>query len=197
EPDLGLDAAITAALFETTVSSRAADLGVDPDTAAALVAPPDVTSRSLEAVDPDAQGRRAVAMIAMVLLFMAIAMYGSFVLTGVVEEKSSRVVEVLLARIRPRHLLAGKILGIGALGLAQVTVLATVGAVALRVSGWGELDVPTVSPGLLGWLVVWFVLGYTFYSTAYGALGALASRTEDAQSGTGPVTFTLLAAYFL
>src|SRR5690554_5275739 len=52
EPDLGLDAAITAALFETTVSSRAADLGVDPDTAAALVAPPDVTSRSLEAVDP-------------------------------------------------------------------------------------------------------------------------------------------------
>lgn len=191
-----VETVVMSALFATAVEERAATLDLDATAAAGLLAPPELTVRSLETVDPDIEARRTMAMVAMVLLFMAIAMYGAFVLTGVVEEKSSRVVEVLLARVSPRHLLAGKILGIGALGLVQVVVIAVAAAVALRVSDWGDVELPPVSPALVLWLVVWFVLGFAFYSTAYGALGALASRSEDAQSATGPVTVLLVVSYF-
>jgi ABC-2 type transport system permease protein len=179
-----------------SVQGRAAAQGLEPSAAAEMLAPADFTARSLEPVDADIESRRLLAQVAVVLLFMAIAMYGAFVLTGVVEEKSSRVVEVLLVRVTPRHLLAGKILGIGVLGLAQVAVIVAAAVVALRLTDDGTMDVPEISAGLVVLLLLWFVLGFAFYSTAYGALGALASRTEDAQSATGPLTAVLIGSYF-
>lgn len=196
EPDTELETVVEGALFMANVQERAAELGLEPSAAAELLAPADVTARSLEPVDSDIEARRLMAMVTMVLLFMAIAMYGAFVLTGVVEEKSSRVVEVLLARVPPRHLLAGKILGIGVLGLAQVAVIAVAAAVALRLTDDGTIELPSISLGLVALLLLWFILGFAFYSTAYGALGALASRTEDAQSATGPLTAVLIGGYF-
>ncbi|HEX6325508.1 MAG TPA: ABC transporter permease [Jiangellaceae bacterium] len=196
EPDSRLESAVESALFMANVQERAAELGLDPSVAAEMLAPADFTVRSLEPVGSDIEARRLMAMVAMVLLFMAIAMYGTFVLTGVVEEKSSRVVEVLLARVTPRHLLAGKILGIGVLGLAQVAAIVAAAAVALRLTDDGAIEIPEISLGLVALLLLWFVLGFAFYSTAYGALGALASRTEDAQSATGPLTAVLIGGYF-
>lgn len=194
EPDSQLETVVGGALFMVTVQERSAELGLEPSAAAEMLAPADFTVRSLEPVDSDIEARRLMAMVAMVLLFMAIAMYGAFVLTGVVEEKSSRVVEVLMARVSPRHLLAGKILGIGVLGLAQVAVIAGAAVVALKLTDDGTI--PAISPGLVALLLLWFILGFAFYSTAYGALGALASRTEDAQSATGPLTAVLIGGYF-
>jgi ABC-2 type transport system permease protein len=194
EPDSQLETVVGGALFMATVQERSAELGLEPSAAAEMLAPADFTVRSLEPVDSDIEARRLMAMVTMVLLFMAIAMYGAFVLTGVVEEKSSRVVEVLMARVSPRHLLAGKILGIGVLGLAQVAVIAGAAVVALRLTDDGTI--PAISPGLVALLLLWFILGFAFYSTAYGALGALASRTEDAQSATGPLTAVLIGGYF-
>jgi ABC-2 type transport system permease protein len=196
EPESRLETAVDSALFMANVQERAAELGLDPSVAAEMLAPADFTVRSLEPVGSDLEARRLMAMVAMVLLFMAIAMYGAFVLTGVVEEKSSRVVEVLLARVTPRHLLAGKILGIGVLGLAQVAAIVAAAAVALRLTDDGAIEIPEISLGLVALLLLWFVLGFAFYSTAYGALGALASRTEDAQSATGPLTAVLIGGYF-
>jgi ABC-2 type transport system permease protein len=85
------------------------------------------------------------------------------VLTGVLEEKASRVVEVLLARIPARALLAGKITGIGLLGLAQIGVTALAALVA--VTAVHSIDVPAVRGPVLAWALVWFVLGYTLYAT--------------------------------
>jgi ABC-2 type transport system permease protein len=134
------------------------------------------------------------ALVMSVLLFLAITTYGSLVLSGVVEEKTSRVVEVLLARVPARNLLAGKVAGIGLLGLGQVavTALAAVAAMALVDS----FDVPAARGSVIAWAVVWFVLGYALYAMIYGALGSLASRAEDAQSVAGPVTVVLIVAYF-
>ena len=129
-----------------------------------------------------------------ILLLMAIVTYGNLVLTGVVEEKSSRVVEVLLARMPARNLLAGKVAGIGLLGFGQFAVTALAALVATLVVD--AVDLPAVSGGVLAWVVVWFVLGYALYAMAYGALGSLASRTEDASSVAGPVSYVLLAGYW-
>jgi len=116
------------------------------------------------------------------------------VLTGVLEEKASRVVEVLLARVPARAVLAGKIAGIGLLGLAQIAVIALAALVTVAIVG--SIHLPAVRGGVLAWALVWFVLGYALYATMYGALGSLGSRTEDAQSVAGPATVVLLVAYF-
>jgi ABC-2 type transport system permease protein len=127
------------------------------------------------------------------LLLLTISIYGGLVLSGVVEEKASRVVEVLLARIPARSLLTGKILGIGLLGLAQVGVTAVAALVAVTAAG--SLDLPTIRAQVLAWTVAWFVLGYALYATLFGALGSLASRPEDAQSVAGPAMMVMVASY--
>ena len=129
----------------------------------------------------------------MVLLFMAIAFYGGFVVTGVVEEKSSRVVEVLLSRLRPTELLGGKVIGIGLVGLAQFALVAGSALVALSLSR--NTLVPEAAPSTIGWVVFWFVMGYAFYSVLYATVGSLVSRQEDAQSIQFPVTAVLLIGY--
>jgi len=192
--DEQLQAVATGAIQLVAVRSRAEAAGIGPDTLAALVAPVPVENVELGLVAGRSPDDETAALIMAVLLFLAITTYGSLVLSGVVEEKTSRVVEVLLARVPARNLLAGKVAGIGVLGLGQVavTALAALAAIALVDS----FDVPAARGSVIAWAVVWFVLGYALYAMAYGALGSLASRTEDAQSVAGPVTVVLIVAYF-
>ena len=129
-----------------------------------------------------------------ILLLIAIVTYGNMVLTGVVEEKANRVVEVLLARMPARNLLAARSPASGCSGSASSPLTALAAFVATLVVGAVEL--PAVSGGVLAWVVVWFVLGYAIYAMAYGALGSLASRSEDASSVAGPVSYVLLAGYW-
>ena len=161
----------------------------------ALVAPVPVKNVELGQVAGRSRDDETAAFIMTVLLFMSIATYGAMVLSGVVEEKASRVVEVLLARMPARSLLAGKVTGIGLLGLAQIALTALVALVAVTMTD--SADIPAVRGGVLAWVVVWFVLGYALYATVFGALGALASRPEDAQSAAGPVSVVLIAGYFV
>jgi ABC-2 type transport system permease protein len=94
-----------------------------------------------------------------------------------------------------RNLLAGKIAGIGTLGLAQIAATAVVALVAASLTD--SFDVPAVRGSVLAWAVVWFVLGYALYATVFGTLGSLASRTEDASSVTGPVSILLVLGFLV
>lgn len=190
-----LKALATNAIQILAVQDRAEAAGIPAADLAALLAPVPVTSVELGQVAGRSPDDETATFIITVLLFMSIATYGAMVLSGVVEEKSSRVVEVLLARIPARNLLAGKIAGIGLLGLAQITVTALAALVA--VTTVNSVDLPAVRGGVLTWAVVWFILGYALYATLFGALGSLASRPEDAQSAAGPVSVVLVLVYFL
>ncbi|MFG1912351.1 ABC transporter permease [Kribbella sp. NPDC048928] len=190
--DATLAPVIEAAVSRYVVVRRADALDLTPAEAAGLLAPVEPTVTVLDP-NPDDTSRLIVALAGVILLFVALNIYGSYVLTGVVAEKSSRVVEVLLARVRPVQLLAGKIIGIGLLGVAQFAALAVVGAVTLQI-----VKPPHLSSGTLPQIasdVLWFVLGYSFYSVLYGALGSLASRIEDAQAAAAPLTALLTLAY--
>ncbi|MEW6059108.1 MAG: ABC transporter permease [Actinomycetota bacterium] len=193
DPELS---AIVASAVQAAEQQRVIhDLGLSPEEAAALLQPTPIRSRALEPVSEDEAARMGLATIALVLLFSSISVFGGFLVTGVIEEKANRVVEVLLSRARPDELLAGKVLGMGLLGLGQVLLVgACVLAALLAV---GTADLPEATPGMVGWVVLWFVLGYAFYSVVYAATGALASRQEDAQSVSVPVTMLSLGAYFL
>ena len=104
-------------------------------------------------------------------------------LTGVVEEKSNRVVELILSTVRPRHLLAGKVIGIGLLGLAQLALIAGLAAVLLAA---GAFDAPAALGGSVALVIPWFALGFALYAVAYAAAGALASGQQDANSAGSP-----------
>ena len=160
-----------------------------------MVAPVPVTSVELGQVAGRSPDDETAAFIMTLVLFGAISTYGAMVLSGVVEEKSSRTVEVLLARMPARNLLAGKIAGIGLLGLAQIAATAIVAvAVGAMVD---SVDIPAVRDSVIAWAVVWFLLGYALYATVFGTLGSLASRTEDASSVTGPVTIVLVLGFMV
>lgn len=195
QADEQLQAVVTGAIQLVAVQQRAADAGIDPQQLLAVVAPARVDNVELGGVEGRTPDDETAAFVMTVLLFIAISTYGNLVLTGVVEEKASRVVEVLLARMPARNLLAGKVVGIGVLGLGQIAVTGV--AALIAVAAVDSVDAPSVRGSVITWMVVWFVLGYALFAMVYGALGSLASRTEDAQSAAGPVQAILIAAYFV
>jgi ABC-2 type transport system permease protein len=119
--DEQLQALVTGAIQLVTVRERAAAAGISPDEILAVLAPAPVSNVELGQVAGRSPGDENAAFIMTLVLFGAISTFGAMVLSGVVEEKSSRTVEVLLARMPARSLLAGKIVGIGLLGLATRT----------------------------------------------------------------------------
>jgi ABC-2 type transport system permease protein len=157
--------------------------------------PPPLPVRTLEAVDTRADQRKSLAFVAVLLLYSQLITYGFWLASGIVEEKASRIVEVLLATIRPRELLAGKILGIGVVGLGQLTLIGSVGA-ALAIAT-GTLDLAGDAVGAIGIVLAWFVLGYALFSCMFAVAGALVPRQEDIQNSTGPLTVILVGSFLL
>jgi ABC-2 type transport system permease protein len=194
QADEQLKAIVTGAINLVTMRERATAAGINPGALAALLAPVPVTSVELGHVAGRTPADEYAVLVMTLVLFFCISLFGAMVLSGVLEEKASRVVEVLLARIPARALLAGKIAGIGLLGLAQIGVTALAALVA--VSTVHSIHAPAVRGAVLAWAVVWFVLGYALYATVYGGLGSLGSRAEDAQSVAGPVMIILPVGYF-
>jgi ABC-2 type transport system permease protein len=193
-PSSALQPVLAAAVQRAIITQRAASLGLPASATDRLLAPVRLSITQLH-LQSQRTPRMLVAYISVLLLFMAIAVYGGYVLTGVVEEKSTRVVEVLLSRVPPASLLGGKITGIGLAGLAQFLTVAAAAAVTLLVTR--PAGVPPGTVTAIPMLVVWFVLGFAFYATLYGSLGSLASRSEDAQAAAGPVIAVVAGTYVL
>jgi ABC-2 type transport system permease protein len=193
--DEQLRAVVTGALQLLAVGEWAEAAGLPPDELLPAMTALEITNLELGQVEGRSPDDETAAFVMTMVLFLTISTYGAMVLGGVVEEKSNRTVEVLLARMPARNLLAGKIVGIGLLGLAQVAATATVALVAASLAD--TFDVPAIRGSVMGWAVVWFLLGYALYATVFGALGSLASRTEDASSVTGPVSVLLILAFLV
>jgi len=152
--------------------------------------------QTIEAPPPPHRTENAeVAFVAVILLYGQLFGYGIWVATGVIEEKASRVVELLLSAIRPRQLLAGKIVGIGVLGLGQLIVVATFAIVLALVTG--AIDVPLSAVGAAALVVGWFVLGFAVYASLVAAAGALAARPEELQNVLVPINLIILVSFFI
>jgi ABC-2 type transport system permease protein len=147
----------------------------------------------LEPPDPEQGQRVALSLITGIVLVFSITSFGGLVAQGVVEEKSSRVVEILLATIRPWQLLFGKVLGIGVVGLLQVVLIGVVGYVLATTSGLFSL--PTVALSTVAGALVWYLLGYFLYASLMAAGGSLVSRQEELQSAITPVTLLPVIGY--
>jgi ABC-2 type transport system permease protein len=186
------DDALVRVLTGAVAQSRLTDeLGVEPG---AVPSARDVPVRRLGDTDDGDGG--LVTLLGVLALFFAIATYGAWVLNSVLEEKSNRVVEIVVSTIAPRQLLAGKVIGNGLAGLAQFTVVVAVAVVVATASGALE-EIPSGGPATLISVIGWFVLGFGFYAVGYAAAGSLVSRQEDAQSAVSPMMTVVLTGYFV
>ncbi|MGI8678984.1 MAG: ABC transporter permease [Jatrophihabitans sp.] len=141
----------------------------------------------------DSAQRTVIAIVTIVVLFTQLATFCTWVAMGVVEEKASRVVELILSSVRPLQLLTGKLAGIGALAAGQVLLLGAVAIAAATAAG--TITIP--ASGLLTVLVafVGFVLGFAFFAAVAAALGSTVSRQEEVSGVLAPVTLTLTVCY--
>jgi ABC-2 type transport system permease protein len=182
--------------LQAVVQGAVAQLSVAEQLQAAGLASLDVPQVPVTALDPDADvnnQRVAAALIGVGVLYGLLILFGQFVAQGVVEEKSSRVVELLLATMKPWQLLAGKILGLGLLGLAQIVVIAVVGVAGAI--AFDLVDVPGDIVGTAGAVVFWFILGYALYAAIFAVGASLVSRQEDLGTVLMPTTLVLVAAF--
>jgi ABC-2 type transport system permease protein len=114
---------------------------------------------------------------------------------GVVEEKATRIMEILLATIQPSRLLAGKVIGVGLVGLLQLTIVGTAALVAVHLTNVAAI--PALGLASILGDILWFLLGFLFYATAYAAVASLVSRQEEIQSAVAPISVFQIAGYLL
>ncbi|HEY1176564.1 MAG TPA: ABC transporter permease [Phytomonospora sp.] len=184
--------------YKQVASAKAlAAANLPPDQVSqALASVPDLRQESVGEDAEEAGARQAIASIVVIFLFFMLMYPVMFVAMGVIEEKSSRIVEILLSTLRPWQLLGGKIIGLGILGLINVLVIAAAGLVAASASG----IMPDLPPGTISTVVAtlgWWMLGYAFFAALAGALGSLVSRQEDSNATITPLTMLMVATYLV
>ncbi len=192
--DPGLLGFVSAAWQQAGLLEGLGNAGLDdPAITAALDNAAPLQVRELEP-DDEREARDGIAFVSVIILFISVQIAGAYILMGVLEEKTSKVVELILSSISARDLLIGKVLGIGIIGLIQVFVL--VGTIVIGAQVVGSDVLPTITLGMVVAGVAWFLVGYLFYGALFAAGAALVSRQEDAQSALAPITVLIMGAYF-
>jgi ABC-2 type transport system permease protein len=186
--------------------------GIDVFTAMPALKPIDLETHKVTngAATGESGGSSFLLAYAMsLLLYMALLIYGTQVMTSVVEEKASRISEVLMGSLQPFQLLLGKVLGVGSVALVQMGVWAGTAMLVTRFRGqlaalFGvsaenlrTLPIPEIGPGLLAVFLLFFVLGFLFYASLYAAVGSTCSTVQETQQASLPVTLTIAFALIL
>jgi ABC-2 type transport system permease protein len=193
-PEL-LDQLVQGAAIGLRIDAALSEAGVPDATVQQLKDQHPIDASAILPPDPDQASKAAVAFVAVLLLYGQLFGYGVWVATGVIEEKNSRVVEVLLSAIRARQLMAGKIAGIGTLGLLQLIFIALFAITLASVTG--AIDLPSDSFSGAALTVGWFVLGFAFYAAMFAVAGALVSRMEELQNAIVPINLLIFASFLI
>lgn len=195
---------LNGALNSIIIEKRLRKEGLDPQRISQFIervrlAPIKVTKKGEE---KDTMGTFWVSYFLALILYTAIFIYGSVIMRGVIEEKNSKVVEVILSSLKPFQLMLGKILGIGAVGLTQFTIWAVFGTVATQYSksfipAGVEFSMVSIPTYIFVYFVVFFILGYFLYATFYAAVGSMVNSEKEAQQLVMPITMFLVLPLLL
>ena len=205
---------IQGAASQLSILDRASRLGLTPDQTSKLFAQPQFTVVNIgqsqnNRSTSDIVAGYILAYAGIILIFMSVYLYGVTVANGVAEEKGSRIMEILVNAATPFQLMTGKIIGIGAAGLAQMTAFVVVGISALLIqnpikealignsSSALNLNITGSSITLLLLLLVYFILGFLLYATLFAAMGALVKRQDEVNNAIQPLTWLFMIGYFV
>ena len=186
---------LSAALDELHLRAALAAAGVPEAKIGPALAPVPLATTALEVPPSDRSARDIAALAAGFLMYISLGLYGAAVAAGVAQEKTSRTAELLLAAVRPTQLLAGKVIGIGLVGLGQLSV--AVGAGLIANASVHSATIPSTVWALLPAFLAWFLAGFVLYAFAFAAAGALVARQEEVQFVTMPFGILLVAGYLL
>ena len=178
-------------ISQSVLAANAEEAGTD------LASLQDGSTVSTDILDGDADQQAAataVGGIMAVLFYMAAVIFGMYLAMSVTEEKQSRIVELIATSISLRSLLTGKLVAAVTLAVGQLLLYAVVALVGVTFTDFGDM-LPGLTSGL-AWFVVFFLAGFTMVAALYAVAGALASRQEDIQSTSLPVTMMLMAVFF-
>ncbi len=197
--NLRLDMALTSAVRRHRLRQE----GLDPERLAELMAPAHLETFRLSetGATPDNLQTFALVYVLVLMLYISVTVYGSAICRAIVEEKVSRISEVMISSIRPFQLLAGKVLGVGSMGLLQIGIWAGTGWIFLNVNqhllgGAGAaalpFALPEFPPSLMFHFVVWYLLGYFMYALLYAIVGAMVGSEQEAQQVQMPIVTLLI-----
>ncbi|WP_081437954.1 ABC transporter permease [Pseudofrankia asymbiotica] len=187
---------LTAVARQQALDAQVVALGGDLGRVDSAVAAAGVDVVALEAPKERDNARIGLGAVTGVLIYLSLLIFGPVVAQGVVEEKSSRVVELLLGTVRPWQLMAGKVIGIGIIGLIQMALYAAVGVPLAVATGVLSLSLVTALASA-GWSLVWYLLGFALYALLFAAAGSLVSRQEDASAVTMPLIMIIIIPYVI
>ncbi len=198
----------TQALSSIIIEKRLRSEGLDPQKIGQYMRPVNLVTKKVttRGVERDTGGTFMISWFLVLILYMTVIFYGQIILRGVIEEKSSRMVEIVLSSMRPFQLMAGKILGIAAVGFTQYTIWALFGVTATQYSkgvatrffpAAAAFDMPTIPAYIFIYFVVFFILGYFLYGTMYSGIGSMVNNEKEAQQLVMPVTMFLVVPIML
>jgi ABC-2 type transport system permease protein len=199
---------INEALNSVVVEKRLEQEGLDPKLIAQSTQHVDLKTIKLteKGQEEDTGGTFAVAYLLVLILYMSMFFYGAIIMRGVIEEKNNRVVDIVLSSLKPSQLMAGKLLGIAAVGFTQYLIWAVFG-LGLSNFGGGLLSslipaassfkIPHIPLYIFVYFVVFFILGYFLYATIYAAVGSTVNSEKEAQQLLMPISMTLVVPILL
>lgn len=199
-PDIGL---LDKAVEDALIGVRLASEGLPRDRIEGVLRRLDLKTIRVSASGEreDRGGSLLLSMILLMTLYTTVAMWGAALMNGVIEEKANRVVEVVVSSITPLRLFAGKLLGVGAVGLTQFLVwaafMAGLSFLGPGVAPTAGVKLPEIPPLVILLFVVFFLLGYFLYGALYAAVGASVNSQHEAQSLAFPVMVPLILGVML
>jgi len=204
---------IYAGVAAMSLADRLSQAGVSQEQFQQAIAEPDFTmaegSISTAGDDDEATGTQfLIAFVITIVMFMAIQLYGTWIAQGVVEEKSSRIMEIMINAATPRDLLAGKVLGIGLAALTQLVPMLLLGGLAFALqptiadaldidtaANFGSIDFGSLSVRAVAGFLLYFLLGFILYASLYAGVASMLSRQEDISQAVGPLMIFMMAGY--
>jgi ABC-2 type transport system permease protein len=182
------------------VADRLTAAGLDPERVGELTRRVDLKTFKLGARGEETRDQGQAFLLSyffVLIIYMTVLMYGMYVMRGVLEEKSSHIVEVIISTVKPFELMLGKVLGIGAVGLTQMLLWSALGLAlsapaVLGAIGLTGMELPSIPLSLMVFFVVYFVLGYLLYGTLYAGVGAAFDTEQDAQNFQAVITIFLI-----
>jgi ABC-2 type transport system permease protein len=196
-----------------SLEDRFARLGVDEQEFRQAYTPPDFQQVEASTNGDTESGaeegaRYAIAYVFALVSYMAVMLYGTWVAQGVVEEKSSRIMEIMINAATPRDLLAGKVLGIGMAAMTQLVPTIALGGIVLslqkRIAEQFDIandSILSIDFGGLslqsgGWFLLYFTFGFILYAALYAGIGSLVSRQEEVNQAIAPMTTVMIGSFF-
>ena len=199
-----INRAVRNAVSETVINKRLEESGFNPDSVNQLTKRVELATFKISKGGKEEEssfGQEYISTIIFVLiLYVTLLIYGQQIMRSIVQEKTSRIVELILSSSTPFQFMAGKIFGQGIVGLTQYVIWAILGlsfAVFSQQNSFGGEMTFSYDPAIFIYFIIYFILGYFFYSTLFAGIGAVTNSDQEAQQLSFPVMILIIASFLL